>query len=100
MVLKIRAEKINGSCPVYEEDDIIVLDGAKVKGKVCLHALSAITSLVVPLRDGIAPSCYGIGDEKVGYLQCPDPGPPYTKGGTVIFRLEYVKKPLRKKSQK
>jgi uncharacterized repeat protein (TIGR04076 family) len=33
----------------------------------------------------------GIGSEEdVGYLQCPDPGPPYTKGGTVLFKLKRV----------
>jgi hypothetical protein len=27
------------------------------------------------------------GEDDIGYVQCPDPGEPYTCGGTVIFEL-------------
>jgi len=42
---------------------------------------------VVALRDGVDPRKLGLSKEKdVAYIQCVDPGEPYTEGGTVIFK--------------
>ena len=41
---------------------------------------------------GISARELGIGSEdNVGFLQCPDPGKPYTEGGTVIFEVRREK---------
>ena len=92
MSLIIEVEEIHGRCPIYKKGDQISLSGAEISGKVCIHALSALTSLLIPLREGISPKCFSIGNNKEGYLQCPDPGPPLTEGGTVIFRIRCVSK--------
>jgi len=42
----------------------------------------------MPFIKGVSAKTLGIGEEDdIGYIQCPDPGKPYTKGGTVIFEL-------------
>jgi len=32
-----------------------------------------------------------LGVDDAGYLRCPDPGQPYTRGGTVVFELREEK---------
>ncbi len=60
--------------------------------KICLHALNAILTLLIPFMKGISARELGIGSEdNVGFLQCPDPGKPYTEGGTVIFEVRREK---------
>ena len=55
---------------------------------VCLHALTSTITLLTPLLKGVPAKALGIGKEDdVGYAQCPDPGEPYTCGGTVVFEL-------------
>ena len=45
-------------------------------------------TLLAPLLKGAPARDLGIGGEDdVGYAQCPDPGEPYTCGGTVVFEL-------------
>ena len=59
---------------------------------VCLHALAAMLTLLAPLLKGAPATALGIGkEEDTGYAQCPDPGEPYTCGGTVIFELKREK---------
>ncbi|MBD3190512.1 MAG: TIGR04076 family protein [Candidatus Heimdallarchaeota archaeon] len=93
MALFIEVIDIQGECPIYKVGDQLILEGAEITGKICIHALSALTSLLVPIRQGIPPKCFGIGNDKEGFLQCPDPGPPLTEGGTVTFRLQFKKSP-------
>ena len=46
---------------------------------------------VVALRDGADPRKLGLSKEKdVAYIQCVDPGEPYTEGGAVIFKCYYI----------
>ena len=55
---------------------------------LCLHALCSMLTSLTPFLKGISARVLGIGKEDdVGYVQCPDPGEPYTCGGTVIFEL-------------
>ena len=43
------------------------------------------------LRQGADPVELGLAKEgKAAYLQCPDPGEPYTNGGTVVFKIVMV----------
>lgn len=85
--ITVKVVEIRGNCPIYSMGDTFFLDEAQVSGKICLHALASLATFLLPLRDGISPERYGIGKDE-GYLQCPDPGPPYTTGGTVIFELK------------
>jgi hypothetical protein len=50
-------------------------------------------SIIVPLSCGISFKQLGLTkeeDEK-GYVQCLDPGKPYTDGGTVLFEIKREK---------
>jgi hypothetical protein len=49
-------------------------------------------TLPAPLLKGAPATALGIGkEEDTGYAQRPDPGEPYTRGGTVIFELKREK---------
>ncbi len=54
---------------------------------ICIHAFTAMMTLLSPLLKGAAPETMGIGRGNVAHIQCPDPGKPYTDGSTVVFRL-------------
>ena len=59
--------------------------------RICIHALTAMMSLLSPFMHGVSARLLGIGDrDDEGYLQCPDPGKPYTNGGTVVFRVKRI----------
>jgi len=50
--------------------------------------LASMLTLLSPFLKGVSAKVLGIGKEDdVGYVQCPDPGKPYTCGGTVVFEL-------------
>jgi len=49
-------------------------------------------TLVSPFLKGVSARVLGIGrEDDVGFIQCPDPGEPYTCGGTVVFELRREK---------
>jgi hypothetical protein len=49
-------------------------------------------TLLTPFLKGVSARALGIGKEDdVGYMQCPDPGEPYTCRGTVVFELKREK---------
>jgi len=49
-------------------------------------------TLLMPFLKDVSARELGIGKkDDVGYIQCPDPGTPYTDGGTVIFEMRRVK---------
>ena len=92
----MRVKEVRGRCAMgYQPGDTIVVEKFYVKeaGKgVCLHALAAMLTLLAPLLKGVPATALGIGkEEDTGYAQCPDPGEPYTCGGTVIFELRREK---------
>ncbi|NJE10986.1 TIGR04076 family protein [Thermococcus sp. MAR1] len=93
--LEIRVIKIRGKCPVFNLGDRIVIEGPKVKldetDAICTHAFASLLPYIVALRKGIKPSELGLGKGKKAYVQCLDPGPPYTDGGTVIFEITVVR---------
>jgi hypothetical protein len=46
-------------------------------------------TLLTPFLKGVSAKSLGIGEEDdVGYVRCPDPGEPYTSGGTVVLSLK------------
>ena len=90
----ISVKEVRGHCAInYKPGDSFVVEWFYVipesSTKICLHALSAMTSLLMPFLKGVSAVDLGIGAvDDVGYIQCPDPGEPYTTGGTVIFELK------------
>jgi uncharacterized repeat protein (TIGR04076 family) len=96
-MLEITVEAIKGRCPVYRKGDRMVFDGPEIvledTDALCTHALSTILHYTTILDEHWIPLELGLtreGDEKHAYLQCADPGQPYTEGGTVIFCCRQV----------
>ncbi len=92
-MLEIAVCEIKGHCPVHEEGDKIVVDGPEIDldrtDALCTHALSTLLHYTTALENCVDPVELGLCKEgKVAYMQCVDPGEPYTEGGTVIFRCE------------
>ena len=98
-LLEIRVHEIRGKCPVYKVGDKMVVDGPKIvleeTDAVCVHALSTLLHYVVALDEGADPVKLGLTrpeEKECAYMQCVDPGEPYTHGGTVVFRCRRIKK--------
>ncbi|HIH72389.1 MAG TPA: TIGR04076 family protein [Thermococcaceae archaeon] len=93
--LIITVVEIKGKCPVFKVGDKIVIEGPKVNLKetdaICTHAFASFLPYIVALRKGIKASEIGLGKGEKAYVQCLDPGPPYTDGGTVIFEITVVR---------
>jgi len=84
-------------CPVYKEGDRITIDDPEIvlskTDALCTHALSTILHYTTILEHDWCPKKLGLTTEKElehAYMQCVDPGKPYTDGGTVIFRCKKV----------
>ena len=99
MMLEIEVYEIRGYCPVHRVGDKIVIDGPKLllekTSAVCIHALSSLLHYVVALDRGVDPVELGLTrpeDREHAYIQCVDPGRPYTHGGTVIYRCRRISK--------
>ena len=91
--LIIRVKEIKGNCPVFSGKEKIVIEGAEINlketDKICIHALVPMLHYAIALREGVTPSKLGLAkDGKKAYIQCVDPGEPYTNGGTVIFEID------------
>jgi uncharacterized repeat protein (TIGR04076 family) len=96
--LIITVKEISGNCSVFKVGDKIVLESPKIiveeTDNICLHAFGCMLSMLVPLSHGISFKRLGLArDEKseTGYMQCLDPGKPYTNGGTVLFEIRREK---------
>ena len=97
-MLEIVVHEIRGSCPVYKVGDKMLIDDPRVlvdkTDAICTHALSSLLHYVLALEEGVDPVKLGLSkpeDREHAYIQCVDPGKPYTDGGTVIFRCSRVK---------
>ncbi|MCQ8904968.1 MAG: TIGR04076 family protein [Methanothermobacter sp.] len=97
-VLEIQVHEIRGKCPVYREGDRIIVDDPEIDlertDALCTHALSTLLHYTTILERNWCPVELGLtvdGDEEHAYMQCVDPGEPYTEGGTVIFRVRRLK---------
>lgn len=58
---------------------------------LCTHALSSLLHYVLILDSGADPVNLGLtklNDREHAYIQCVDPGAPYTDGGTVVFKIK------------
>jgi uncharacterized repeat protein (TIGR04076 family) len=95
--LVITVKEVRGSCPVFKVGDRIVVESPRIvvekTDNLCVHALGCMLSTIVPLSGGIGFKQLGLSKEKgeKGYIQCLDPGRPYTNGGTVLFEIEREK---------
>ncbi|MDI6690960.1 MAG: TIGR04076 family protein [Candidatus Bathyarchaeota archaeon] len=92
--LIITVKEIRGKCPVFKVGEKIVIESPKVvinkTDNLCVHAFGCILSMIVPLSHGISFKQLGLAKEdgEKGYIQCLDPGKPYTNGGTVLFEIK------------
>ncbi|AFK22683.1 TIGR04076 family protein [Pyrococcus sp. ST04] len=93
--LVIKVVEIRGNCPVFKIGDKITIEGPEVvleeTDAICTHAFASLLPYIVALRKGIKPKDLGLGKGEKAYVQCLDPGPPYTNGGTVIFEITVVR---------
>jgi len=92
----ITVEKVKGYCPIYKAGDKIIIEEFYIKSKnsqnICLHAFAAMSTLLSAFLHNCSAAELGIGShENIGYIACPDSGPPHTKGGNVLFKLEKQK---------
>jgi uncharacterized repeat protein (TIGR04076 family) len=90
--VRVCVKEVKGSYAMdYKLGDCFTVEKFYVSdaGKgVCIHPLSLMLTLLSPLLKGVSAKVLGIGEQDdVGYVQCPDPGKPYTCGGTVVFEL-------------
>ena len=92
-MLEIVVHEIKGKCPVYAVGDKITIDGPEIvlekTNALCTHALSTLLHYVLILDHDWCPVELGLTTDKDpdhAFMQCVDPGKPYTDGGTVIFR--------------
>jgi len=95
VLLEIRVHEIRGFCPIYKIGDRIVVDGPRIvleeTDALCTHALSTILHYTTVLEHRWCPVELGLTtkrDRKHAYVQCVDPGKPFTDGGTVVFRFK------------
>lgn len=94
-MLEIKVCEIRGTCPVYKVGDRVVIEGPRIlldrTDAVCVHAFSTLLHYVVALDEGADPVKLGLSkDGEQAYMQCVDPGKPYTEGGTVVFQCRRV----------
>jgi len=91
--VEVVVKEVRGSCALgYRPGDGFTIEKYYITGSrgkpICLHALSSMLTLLSPFLKGVSARELGIGSEdNVGYVQCPDPGRPYTCGGTVVFEV-------------
>ena len=98
-MLEIVVHEIRGYCPVYKVGDKIVIDDPEIilekTDALCTHALSTILHYTTILEHDLCSVKLGLTTEKDSehaYMQCVDPGKPYTGGGTVIFKCRRIEK--------
>ena len=96
-MLEIKVCEIKGKCPVYKVGDRIVVDDPVIlldkTDALCTHALSTLLHYVTILEHNWCPLELGLttsSDPGHAYMQCVDPGEPYTDGGTVIFKCRRI----------
>jgi uncharacterized repeat protein (TIGR04076 family) len=92
----ITVKEISGECAVHNVGDRIVIAGPEIDlaetDSVCIHALAPILHYAVAIREGADPEKLGLAKEgDKAYIHCPDPGPPYTNGGRVVFEMMLLK---------
>ena len=96
MVMKhliVEVVEVRGRCVAgynvgdsFEVNQNVSLNG----DKICYFAVSSLMPAILALQLGNNPKEIGLSNESnCAYMQCSDPGQPYTPGGTVVFKLRY-----------
>jgi len=91
--LIVSVKEIRGNCPVFNVGHRIVVESPKIivekTDSICVHAFGCMLSMIVALSRGMSFKKLGLATEEgeKGYIQCLDPGKPYTNGGTVLFEI-------------
>jgi uncharacterized repeat protein (TIGR04076 family) len=69
----------------FEINKNVSIDGEKI----CYFAVSSLMPCFLALQMGNEPSGIGLSKENgIAYMQCSDPGEPFTPGGTIIFSIK------------
>ncbi len=96
-MLEIIVHEVRGKCPVHTKGDRIVVDGPGIvpsdTDALCTHALATLLHYTTILEHTWCPVTLGLStpdDSDHAYMQCVDPGPPFTEGGTVIFQCKRI----------
>lgn len=94
--IKIIVKDIKGHCPIYKVGDEIIFNkfyiDSEKSAPVCIHAFLSMAPILYAASRGVSLKDIGIGEsDDTGFLTCPDPGPPYTPGGSVLFRIERIR---------
>jgi len=94
--VKICVKEVRGRCAFgYKPGDCFVVERfylSDIGRGLCIHAFASMLTLLTPFLKGVSAKSLGIGEkDDVGYVQCTDPGEPYTSGGTVVFELKREK---------
>ena len=96
-MLEVKVVEVRGYCPVHKVGDTIVVADPRIvlekTDALCTHALSSLLHYVVALERGADPVELGLSkpeNKSESFIQCVDPGEPYTHGGTVIFSIRKV----------
>ena len=92
---RIEAVEVRGNCGAgFVKGEKFVLSGKtgcidfKNSDRVCYWALSDLMPALLGIHLGVDPKELGMSNEKdVAYMCCSDPGPPYTPGGNVVFKI-------------
>lgn len=94
-MLEVEVVEVRGRCPVYRVGDKVLIDDPEIvldkTDALCVHALTSLLHYVLILERGGDPVELGLAkpeDREHAYIQCLDPGEPYTHGGTVVFRVQ------------
>ena len=98
-MLEIEVCEVRGKCPVYKVGDKIVVEDPEIvlekTDALCTHALSSLLHYTLALEHGADPVVLGLTkpeDREHAYIQCVDPGSPYTGGGIVVFKIKRIPK--------
>jgi uncharacterized repeat protein (TIGR04076 family) len=102
-MLEIKVYEIRGKCPVYKVGDKLVIDDPKIvlnkTDAICTHALSTLLHYITILEHDWCPVKLGLTTPEkpdYAYMQCVDPGAPYTEGGTVVFECRRIERELNR----
>ena len=90
-IVRVRVAAVEGHCEVHEVGDTFHIEESALDSKVpvCVHALPSLLHYAMMLREGADPVKLGLAKSgPVARVACPDPGPPLTEGGCVIFEME------------
>jgi uncharacterized repeat protein (TIGR04076 family) len=101
-MLEIEVYRIEGRCPVYQLGDKVTICDPEIlldrTDALCTHALSTLLHYVTLLEHNWCPIELGLttpGEPECAYMQCVDPGKPYTEGGTVVFQCHRIERSPR-----